>query len=99
MSAQEKEILEGGANSIVYKENIDGKDCVVKVCRDPSKKKEWMFCATKEDKVLSMLHREFYLSADIPSMYIDNNHGQIRIVQSLVNGEFLSRNMYNSLPL
>ena len=98
MTIQEKDIMNSGANSIVYKESINKEDCIVKVCKNPNKFDEWLFCARKENKMLSMLQqRRKQLSADIPLMRIDNDYGKVRIVQSVVNGEFLSKNMYNSL--
>ena len=94
----ENDILESGTNSIVYKEHIDGTDCIVKICRNPYKYDEWAFAAAKEDKMLSMIKSEHQLAADIPLMYIDNNQEQTRIIQSIVKGEPLSRKMYLSLP-
>lgn len=62
--AGENEILDAGANSVVYKDVIDGRDVVVKTSRNHDD--VWLFCAQKENKMLAMLKdQKQNLAADI----------------------------------
>lgn len=87
-------ILDAGANSVVYKENIEGKDFIIKICRNPDVYEGWLFCAAKENKMLSMLSKKRDFSADVPIMEIVNDSGQFKIVQSMIDGEFLTKDIY-----
>lgn len=46
--AGEKEILDAGANSVVYKDVIDGRDVVVKTSRNHDD--VWLFAHTKKTR-------------------------------------------------
>lgn len=94
--AEEKIISDDGANSIAYKTVIDGKDFIIKTCRNPQNLDAWLFCAKKEAKMLAMLHEKNNLSADIPTMKIINNQEDVQIVQSAIQGEFLTPEIYKN---
>lgn len=93
--AGEKEILDAGANSVVYKDVIDGRDVVVKTSRNHDD--VWLFCAHKENKMLAMLKdQKQNLAADIPEMRLEQENGETRIIQTAVKGDFLTRETYLS---
>ncbi len=90
-----KEILDAGANSIVYKDVMDNKEVIVKMSRNNND--TWLFCASKEYKMLSMLKdKKRDLAADIPEMYIEQDGNQTKIIQTAIKGEFLTKEMYLS---
>ena len=88
--------LDAGANSVVYEDTIDGKNVVIKSCRNPENNDGWLFSAYKEYKMLSALDTEKF-SASVPAMEIKEGENGVTIIQSKVEGTFLSKDIFLSL--
>lgn len=85
-----------GANSAVYQDNINGRDVIVKICKNDNKKEEWLFCAQKELKLLTSLDTTKF-TASVPTMELMEISGNPAIVQSKIAGELLSEDLFLTL--